>query len=119
MKCLVFNNPWQIAELLTIAQTMAAMNKPAKRDYTSVKNYFLDETPLNAEDEYYIYRKEDIITLKPGREDAWLDGIIERILQKLSCPLIKVRLNSSYSHYPKKANKALTSFFISTSFVPR
>jgi hypothetical protein len=89
-------NDLQTAELLTVAQTMAALNKPAKRDYTSVKNYFLDEAPLDAEDEYYIYRKEDIITLKPGRENAWLDGVIERILQKLNCPPVRVRHNTHH-----------------------
>jgi hypothetical protein len=42
--------------------------------------------------ESYIYRKEDIISIKPGREDAWLDTIVERILQTISCPLIRVSL---------------------------
>lgn len=78
-----------IAELLNIAQTMVALNKPASRDYKSVKNFFDNETPL-CDDEYYIYHKEDIITLKPGRENAWLDGIIERILQKFTCAPVKV-----------------------------
>jgi hypothetical protein len=68
---------------------MVALNKPASRDYKSVKNYFDGETPL-CEDEYYIYHKEDIITLKPGRENAWLDGIVERILQKFTCAPVKV-----------------------------
>src|SRR5438045_8199699 len=87
-----FINIKATAELLTISQSLAAMNKPPKHDYASVKNYFLDEVPLDAEDEYYIYHKEDIVTLKPGRENAWLDGIVERVLQKLNCCLIRVSL---------------------------
>jgi hypothetical protein len=78
-----------IAELINIAQTMVALNKPASRDYQSVKNFFDNEAPLCA-DEVYIYHKEDIITLKPGRENAWLDGLVERILQKLTCAPVKV-----------------------------
>jgi hypothetical protein len=91
------------AELLTVAQTLVAFNKPAPRDYTSVKNYFENDPPLNSEDECYIYRKEDMITLKPGRENAWLDGTIERVLQKLTCPPIRVRL-SPKQHYHKYAD---------------
>jgi hypothetical protein len=78
-----------IAELMNIAHTMVALNRPASRDYRSVKNYFNGEAPLCA-DEHYIYHKEDIITLKPGRENAWLDGIVERILQKLTCAPVRV-----------------------------
>jgi hypothetical protein len=82
-----------------MAQKMVSLNKPASCDYRSVKNYFDDEAPLCSEDEYYIYRKEDIITLKPGRENAWLDGIIERILQKCPCAPIKVRSNQKPSSF--------------------
>jgi hypothetical protein len=78
-----------IAELINIAQTMVALNRPASRDYQSVKNFFDNEAPFCA-DEVYIYHKEDIITLKPGRENAWLDGLVERILQKFTCAPVKV-----------------------------
>jgi hypothetical protein len=78
----------RIAELIHIAQSMVALNRPASRDYKSVKNYFDNEAPL-CEDERYIYHKEDIITLKPGRENAWLDGIVERILQRFTCAPVK------------------------------
>jgi hypothetical protein len=50
----------------------------------------LHEAPLDAEDEYYIYHKEDIVTLKPGRENAWLDGVIETLLGKVNCRLVRV-----------------------------
>ncbi|KAF8857185.1 hypothetical protein BDZ45DRAFT_789262 [Acephala macrosclerotiorum] len=39
--------------------------------------------------ESYIYKKEDIVTLKPGRENAWIDAFIERTLHKLASPLIR------------------------------
>jgi hypothetical protein len=93
-----------VAELLQIAQTLVAFNKPARRDYTSVRNYFENYPPLNSEDECYIYRKEDMITLKPGRENAWLDGTIERVLQKLTCPPIRVSLSLKH-HRGKYADK--------------
>lgn len=40
--------------------------------------------------ESYIHRKEDIIILKPGRENAWLDAFVEKFLQAISCPLVRV-----------------------------
>jgi hypothetical protein len=81
------------AELVNIAQTMVAINKPASRDFKSVQNFFYNEQPFCKEDEYYIYHKEDIVTLKPGRENAWLDGIVETILQKFTCTPIRVGLS--------------------------
>jgi hypothetical protein len=56
-----------------------------------VKSYFDEEAPL-CNVESYIYWKEDIITLKPGRETAWLDAFIEKVLQKLTSKFIRVRL---------------------------
>jgi hypothetical protein len=56
-----------------------------------VKSYFDEEAPL-CNVESYIYWKEDIITLKPGRETAWLDALIEKVLQKLSSRFIRVRV---------------------------
>ena len=76
-------------QLLTAARDIASLNRPPTRDYLSVKSYFDEEAPL-CNVESYIYRKEDIITLKPGRETAWLDAFIEEGLHKLSSTFIRV-----------------------------
>ncbi|RDW74875.1 hypothetical protein BP6252_06017 [Coleophoma cylindrospora] len=78
----------EYAELLAIAQNLATLNKPAKRDYKSVRTYFENEQPV-CDSEQYIRYKEDIITLKPGRENAWLDATVEKGLQKFACPPIR------------------------------
>jgi hypothetical protein len=72
-----------IADLLIIAQKLAGLNKPPTRDYLSVKYYFDMEDPV-CNVESYVFRREDLISLKPGREIAWLDGAIEKLLQSLS-----------------------------------
>ncbi|PVH82395.1 hypothetical protein DL98DRAFT_653150 [Cadophora sp. DSE1049] len=78
------------ASLLVIARDLASFNRPPARDFRSVKSYFDSELPLcNAES--YIYRQEDIIALKPGREKAWLDTSVEKILQKLNSRFIRAR----------------------------
>ena len=76
-------------QLLTAARDLASFNRPPARDYLSVKSYFDEETPL-CNIESYIYHKEDLISLKPGRENAWLDVAVEKILQKLPYKLIRV-----------------------------
>lgn len=32
-------------------------------------------------DEDFIYNKDDLITLRPGRESAWLDAFVEFVLK--------------------------------------
>jgi len=78
----------EYVQLLTAARDIASLNRPPTRDYLSVKSYFDEEAPL-CNVESYIYCKEDIITLKPGRETAWLDAFIEAVLQKLSSTFIR------------------------------
>jgi hypothetical protein len=75
------------------ARDIAGFSRPSARDYLSVKNYFDEEGPV-CNVESYIYYKEDIITLRPGRESAWLDGFVEKILQKCSCKFLRVSIQS-------------------------
>jgi len=84
------------AQVLVSARELAGFNRPQDRDYSSVKSYFDEESPL-CNDESYVYRREDIITLKPGRENAWLDGFVEKTLQTFSCRLIRVSVTCNAS----------------------
>ena len=79
------------AELLLRARELKELNPPSTRDYTSVLNFMeLDGGQLYERESEFIYHKEDLVTLKPGREYAWLDGCVERILQKCRCRLLRV-----------------------------
>lgn len=69
-----------------------AFNRPSDADYKSVVNYVEKERPLCKDDESWIYHKEDIITLRAGREHAWLDNRIERALKCFHCKLIDLCL---------------------------
>ena len=67
------------------------MNQPSSRDYKSVLHFMEnDGGPLFQKESQFTYEKEDLITLRPGREHAWLDGVIERLLQACRCRLITV-----------------------------
>ena len=63
------------------AHQMLSLGRPAARDYRSVRNYIeADGGQLFEEESRFIYEKHDLITLRPGREHAWLDTIVERLL---------------------------------------
>lgn len=80
----------EYAELLLKAQKLKEMDRPSNRDYRSVLHFMEnDGGQLFEEDMGFIYEKEDLITLRPGREYAWLDGLLERTLKVLRCRLIK------------------------------
>ena len=68
-----------------------AFNRPAASDYQSVANYIYNREPVVEDERKWIYWKEDMITLRAGREHAWLDTGIERLLRFLRCQLIEVR----------------------------
>lgn len=59
------------------------MQKPTSRDYESIKNWLLDVQPLVQSEIAYILRKEDIVTLRKGRESAAFDSFVERMLSRL------------------------------------
>lgn len=49
-----------------------------------------DGGQLFEEESGFIYEKEDLITIRPGREHAWLDSIVERMLRVFRCRLTTV-----------------------------
>lgn len=47
---------------------------------------------LFQEESGFIYVKEDLVTLRPGREHAWLDGAVEYLLQIFRCRILRVSI---------------------------
>jgi hypothetical protein len=70
---------------------MVALHKPTPSEYTSVENFMNNERPLVEDEGSFIYRKEDLVTLRPGREHAWLDSTIEKVLRVVDCSMIQAR----------------------------
>ncbi|KAL9065713.1 MAG: hypothetical protein Q9161_008048 [Pseudevernia consocians] len=78
----------EYAELLLKAQQLKALDRPSNREYRSVLHFMEnDGGQLFKKDMEFIYEKEDLVTLRPGREHAWLDGLLERMLRVLRCKL--------------------------------
>ncbi|KAI9647713.1 hypothetical protein NHQ30_004099, partial [Ciborinia camelliae] len=76
-------------ELLLRSQNVNAMNRPAESDYRSVERYIFDKKPLVDEEQGFIYEKEDLVTLREGREGAFLDTMTERFLQVFHCAFLQ------------------------------
>ncbi|KAF2230438.1 hypothetical protein EV356DRAFT_536371 [Viridothelium virens] len=75
----------EYASLLTAAQQMMSLNRPARCDYQSVVNYMDGIKPVVAEEAEWVHRREDLITLRHRREHAWLDSGIEHLLKWIQC----------------------------------
>ncbi|KAI8932735.1 hypothetical protein NX059_010226 [Plenodomus lindquistii] len=79
----------QYDELLIKARELVGFQRPSSRDYRSVLNWFHNVRPVAEEDQEYLSWKEDIVTLRHGREWAGFDGLVEELLHKLDGPLIR------------------------------
>ena len=70
---------------------MNVFQRPSKRDYRSLRTWFWNEKPLDYErEEDFTKRKEDLISLRNGREWGCFDGFIEDVIRKFHCSFIHV-----------------------------
>lgn len=93
------------------AQQMMALSRPARASYESVVNYVSDRKPAVFDERSWVYWKEDMVTLRPGREHAWLDTGLERILRAFHCSLIEARYTSTSYKLIGKLNCILSSIY--------
>jgi hypothetical protein len=83
-------------EILLKARELNGFQKPSNRDYDSLRNWFDMECHLSSEAEReFVERKEDLITLRQGREWAGFDGLIESSIKRLPPRLSLVSLQNS------------------------
>lgn len=66
------------------------MNKPPMRDQISLRNYLENKPCLMEVEAAFAYEKEDLITLRPGRDHSIVDAFVERMLQTYQCRPLKV-----------------------------
>lgn len=76
-------------ELLIKARELVSFQRPTDRDYRSVRTWLHNVRPIVEQEENYIELREDIVSLRHGREWAGFDGMIESLLHKLNCKLIR------------------------------
>lgn len=78
---------------------MRSFQRPSSRESQSVSDYLYNERPIHKSERDYIRYVEDLVTLRPGREHAWLDRAIEGTLQATHKQL--PWLSVSHSHHMK------------------
>lgn len=72
------------------------ISRPSTRDYNSVKSYLWSKKPFFEGGLQFIRRKEDFVTLRKGRDNAWFDGFFEDILKLIPCRAVDVSLWNSF-----------------------
>ncbi|GME48356.1 hypothetical protein GTA08_BOTSDO01708 [Neofusicoccum parvum] len=77
------------ADLLATGRNMMGMRRPTASEYESLRNYCNYAQTMSEIDETWTLCKEDLVTLRPGREYAWLDTAIEKALRICKCDLLK------------------------------
>ena len=77
---------------------MSELQRPAERDYRSFFYWFESNKPLVQEEYQYIYRKEDLVTLRAGRESGKFEilcedalSFLDVCLRKVNCHIVGVR----------------------------
>ncbi len=55
-----------------------------------MRTWFHNVKPVVEDEENYIKIREDIVSLRHGREWAGFDGFVEYMLHKLNCELVRV-----------------------------
>lgn len=66
--------------MLLKAKQIATMQRPAKRDWRSVSYWIVNDAPLVDDEQRFITREEDMITLRSGLEGANFEYAVERML---------------------------------------
>lgn len=63
-----------------------------------MKHWILEKAPLVDKEQNFILKKEDLVTLRSGREGAGFESLVERmlsktdkVLQSVGCNIIQVR----------------------------
>lgn len=80
-----------IGQLLLQAQQLVALNRPQERDQCSVRSYIEKNGHLMRDDSRFAYEKEDLVTLRPGRDHSFVDGFVEQMLKTFHCRPLKAR----------------------------
>lgn len=70
-------------EILMKVRDLNGFQRPSDRDYASLRNWYHRKNPLIAREGAYIKLREDLVTLRQGREWAGFDGWIESTINRL------------------------------------
>lgn len=64
------------------AKKVSALQRPAESDWRSVVNWIYSSAFLTESEQQFVRKREDLVTLRRGRECAGFDNVVERILRR-------------------------------------
>jgi hypothetical protein len=70
-----------------------SFNKPTDSEQQSAVAYTWNNRPVDPKESEFLLHKEDLVILRPDREYAWLDVLIERSLRFFHCKTIEVDID--------------------------
>lgn len=76
--------------LLIKARTLESFQRPSDRNYRSVRRYLYNQKPLGDSEMESIRCKEDVVSLRSGREWAAFDGGVETMIGRMDRVLQKI-----------------------------
>ena len=79
-----------LGKVLRNAREVSSFNKPTTREWDAVQKWLSNVQPLKPAEQGFAKCKEDLVTLRSGREHAWLDGAVEWLIRELRCRPITV-----------------------------
>ncbi|OQN97837.1 hypothetical protein B0A48_16147 [Cryoendolithus antarcticus] len=107
-------------DLLLKSKRMSLLQKPSARDWESVRDWIMDNKPLVNEEQDFILRKEDIVTLHTGREGAMFEGlVICRIIRRIFLtPELQFKTSNKLVDYyaPSRINTLFNTIVVATIF---
>ncbi|KAI8938543.1 hypothetical protein NX059_004429 [Plenodomus lindquistii] len=96
-------------EVLVKSREIKAFQRPSGRDYRSLRHWFHNKKPIcYARETQFYQRKEDLVTLRRGREwasfDGWIEGCIRKLPVWISKPLfttaeLREKSNDPFVYY--------------------
>lgn len=89
-----------LAHLLTAARDMMLIRRPSTSEYESLRYYCKHNgQDMDGLEIGWTRHKEDLVTLRPGREHAWLDRVLEKLLKKTRSKIARRIFCSNVSNY--------------------
>lgn len=90
----------RLDDFLLKTRDVSVLQRPSNRDYDSLLNFFDRIKPIIATEAQWIHCREDIVTLRQGRESTSFDEFIETSIKRvdhlltqwLRCKILKVCL---------------------------
>lgn len=76
-------------DFMSKTRATCVLPRPSRRDYKSLIHWFESKKPLLLAEMQWVQRKEDIVTLRTGREAAGFEEFIESTLHTIDRFLTK------------------------------